>query len=56
MMLCVFVFVCARCGGEPMEQPSSSGRAALEERKSLVEVSSLLINSKLDGNRMQYIR
>lgn len=56
MMLCVFVFVCSRCGGEPMEQPSSSGRAALEERKSLVEVSSLLINSKLDGNRMQYIR
>lgn len=31
-----------------MEKPSSSGRAALEESKGLVEVSSLLINSKLD--------
>ena len=37
--LCVCVF--ARCVGEPMEKPSSSGRAALEEGKSLVEVFTL---------------
>ncbi len=45
--LCM-LFVCARCGGVPMEKPSSSGRAALEESKSLVEVSRMLIISKLD--------
>lgn len=36
-------FVC-RCSGALMQKPLSSGRAALEERKGLVEVNSFRIN------------
>ncbi|KAF3859171.1 hypothetical protein F7725_021570 [Dissostichus mawsoni] len=39
LFCCVQVF---RCGAEPMEKPSSSGKAALEERRGLVEDSWVL--------------
>lgn len=43
--VCVCVCVlCVRCSGALMEKPLSSGRAALEERKGLVEVNGFCID------------
>lgn len=40
-MVMVTVWCFTRCSGAAMEKPSSSGRAALEEGRSLVEVGGL---------------
>lgn len=40
-MVIVIVWCFTRCSGAAMEKPSSSGRAALEEGRSLVEVGGL---------------